>query len=592
MSQSVPIRRLSERTVCRIAAGEVIDRPAGAVKELVENALDAGADDVRITLVDGGRTLIAVTDNGHGIPPAALPEAVARHATSKLKRLEHDDDLVHITTYGFRGEALAALGASARLRLISRTAEDAQASLLEVDNGRAGEVLPAAGNIGTRVEVHDLFAGVPARLKFLKTDRAETTAALDAVRAVAGGAPGVAFTFEDGRKTLWQAAGGDVSARIDALCGAGFSAQALPVELTRDGVRVHGRAGNPGQARGSATHQWLYVNGRRVRDKMLAGALRAAYRSVLDRDSHAAAVLYLEIAAEEVDVNVHPAKTEVRFRDADGVRGLLIGALMRALEVPRGVSVSMPTLQPRFTPTFAPERPTVSAPAVAPVFEVREPIRPPVMPAVAPVSTPTPLPDIAPAPPLGFAKAQLHRTYIVAENAEGLVLVDQHAAHERLTLEKMRARLRAGAMERQALLLPLPVTLTAEAASVTLAALSDPDACGFAVEPFGGHALLVREIPTLLPPDTDVARLIRDFADRLRAEEASGPPARELIDDLLADCACRYSIRAGRALNLEEMNALLREIERTPNADRCNHGRPTVLSLSLKEVERLFGRRG
>jgi len=592
-----PIRQLDAAAANRIAAGEVVERPASAVKELVENALDAGARRVTIAQAQGGKTLIRVTDDGWGIPAGELALALGRHATSKLQ----DDDLVRITSFGFRGEALAALGAVGRLTLTSRAAGAAEAVRITVQAGAIGPVRPAGAPVGTTVALEGLFSGTPARLKFLRSDRAEAQAIAEVVRRLAMAAPGVAFLLEDvsdpdaPRETLrLEAETGDLfdrlRGRLRALLGAGFAENALPVEAEREGIRLTGFAALPTFSRGGAVAQYLSVNGRPVRDRLLLGALRAAYADLLPRDRHAAAVLDVACPPEAVDVNVHPAKAEVRFRDPGLVRGLVIGAL-RAMLAGAGHRSATTTGNAMLGVFRANPPPAAAALAAARRWQdagpgFSEPSGAPLG-LSSPASPPAgPEPDPA-AAPLGAARAQLHDTYVIAQTADGMVIVDQHAAHERLVYERLKAERAAAGVAGQMLLIPDIVELDAEARARLLDAAADLRALGLVVEPFGGTALCLRETPAALGP-VDGARLLADVADAL-AEDAAGLEAR--LDAVLSRMACHGSVRAGRRLGPEEMNALLRAMEATPFSGQCNHGRPTWIELKLADIERLFGRR-
>ncbi len=596
------IRRLPDSLVNRIAAGEVVERPAAAVKEIVENALDAGARRIEIVLCDGGRTLIAVTDDGAGMDAAALPLAVERHATSKLP----DDDLARITTLGFRGEALPSIGAVSRLTLTTRPLGADTAWRLAVEGGVVGTVAPAAHPPGTRVEVRDLFFATPARLKFLKTPRTEAEHAVDAVQRLAMAHPGVAFTLvaDDATKLKVAAAQGDLlDGRLDrlaAVLGRDFADNALPIEAARETLRLAGFAGVPTLNRGQARHQYLFVNGRPVRDRLLHGAVRGAYQDFLARDRHPVVALFLDVDPAAVDVNVHPAKAEVRFRDAGHVRGLIVGALKAALAaaghrasttvaaaalgafrshggggyaahpgsaVPRGLAETAARY-------FAPPGMDDSAlPGLGAALAA---------PAAAPDSAATDY-------PLGAARAQVHGTYIVAQTGDGIVIVDQHAAHERLVYEGMKAALANGGVARQGLLLPEVVELDEAAADRLAARAAELAELGLVLEPFGRGAVVVREVPALLG-NPDAAALVRDLADDL-AEFDAALSLKERLEAVCGTMACHGSVRAGRALNADEMNALLRQMEATPHAGQCNHGRPTYVELKLADIERLFGRR-
>ena len=599
-----PIRRLSEAAANRIAAGEVVERPASAVKELIENALDAGARRIEVAIADGGKSLIRVSDDGHGIPGGELALALARHATSKID----GSDLVHIRSFGFRGEALPSIASVARLVLSSRVA-GAEGWQIEARAGAVGEPRPAARPPGTTVEVRDLFCAVPARLRFLRTDRAESQAVGEIVRRFAIAAPETGFVLRDvsgggeGRVTFRaepEPVGPDARlARADRIIGQGFAANALAVEAERDGVRLTGHIGLPTFSRGAAVAQHLFVNGRPVRDRLLAGALRAAYSDVLPRDRHPVAVLAVDCAPEAVDVNVHPAKAEVRFRAPGVVRGLVISALTHALAEAghrSATTVSQAALGAVSAGgTGAPWRPAGPGAAArsagldlqAPVSGFAEAAPPP------PADVPTeegkarpPAGDL----PLGEARAQLHGTYIVAETREGVVLVDQHAAHERLVYERLKAQQAEHGVRRQALLIPEIVELGADGAAQVLEAAGDLLSLGLEVEPFGAGAVCLRAVPALLG-QADPERLLRDVADELAGQGTTGSLSARL-DAVLSRMACHGSVRAGRRMSLPEMDALLREMEATPFSGQCNHGRPTQITLGLAEIERLFGRRG
>ncbi len=612
----MPIRRLPPETVNRIAAGEVVERPASALKEIVENALDAGARRVDIQADQGGLSRILVADDGCGLGPDELALAVERHATSKLAP-DGDGvyDLLNIFTLGFRGEALPSIGSVARLAISARTA-GGEGFQIQVDGGAVGEVGPAPfpGPHGARVEVRDLFYATPARLKFMKSERAEALAITEEVKRQAMAHEAVAFSLElDGRRVLRLAAEAEGMAgrlaRLGAVLGREFEDNALLIDQVREGVRLTGYAGLPTYSRGNAQHQYLFVNGRPVRDRLITGALRAAYADFLARDRHPVAALYVELPPEEVDVNVHPAKAEVRFRDPGLVRGLIIGALRHALAGaghrasttvagaalgsfrPQTYSAPPPAAgwsgsgQWR-TPDFA--YPRASA-GVLPGLEERSARVEPEM------ERPLPGPAEAPAPfdpvdyPLGAARAQLHETYVIAQTRDGLVIVDQHAAHERLVYERMKVEMAAGGVARQALLLPEVVELDPAEAERVAARADELAALGLVLEPFGVGAVLVRETPALLG-DTDVAGLVRDIADDL-AEAGQALALSERLAEVCGTMACHGSVRAGRRLTGAEMNALLRQMEATPHSGQCNHGRPTYVELKLADVERLFGRR-
>ena len=599
----MPIRRLPQTLVNRIAAGEVIERPAAAVKELVENAIDAGAGRIEVTLRDAGRSYIGVADDGRGMDRGALLLAVERHATSKLP----DDDLVHIATLGFRGEALPSIGAVGRLTLSSRAEGAAEAWALTVDGGAVGEPVPAAHNAGTKVELRDLFYATPARLKFLKSPRAETAAAVDAVERLAMACPRVSFSLADETRTLVRlnAAQGELLdgrlSRLGAILGRDFAENAVAVEAERQGIRLTGHAALPTLNRATAQAQYFFVNGRPVRDRLLLGALRGAYADFLSRDRHAMVALFLDLPAEEVDVNVHPAKAEVRFRDAGLVRGLVVSAIRHALAGAghrASTSVGSATLG-AFRPHAGPDvayRGGGGSRMPAGVAELAAQYQAPIgapsaraEPAAAVAVATAPAEPAAGRFPLGAARAQLHENYIVAQTEDGIVIVDQHAAHERLVYERMKAALAEGGVRTQGLLMPEVVELSGTAAAHLAERAEELAGLGLVLEAFGQDAVVVREVPAMLGR-TDVAGLVRDLADDLTALDQTTA----LSDRLEAVCstlACHGSVRSGRRLTVEEMNALLRQMEATPYSGQCNHGRPTYVELTLADIERLFGRR-
>ncbi|GGX61431.1 DNA mismatch repair protein MutL [Litorimonas cladophorae] len=622
------IRRLPAQTVNRIAAGEVIERPASVIKEIVENALDAGATQIDIRYEDGGRTVITVTDDGSGMDQANLFLAVERHATSKLP---DDSDLLNIETMGFRGEALPSIGSVARLSLTSQTETDDSAWELRVDGGAKQELRPAPrfGLHGTRVDVRDLFFATPARLKFLKSERSESMAISDVVKRLAMANPHVGFTLTNGARTSLRMKGIPLSedgrlVRLSKILGDDFGANAVAVDADRDGIVLTGFAGLPTFSRGNSAHQYLFVNGRPVRDKLLHGAVRGAYQDFLARDRHPVVALYVDLPHEHVDVNVHPAKTEVRFRNPGLVRGLIVSALRHALaDAGHRASTTVSdyalgriqTEQPNYAlqgryysqerggppPGFAPYR---NDPAMQPLIDgmsgmsARVEETPegydtgayaphPFSPSNIP---PVPTPDF----PLGTARAQLHETYIVAQTRDGIVIVDQHAAHERLVYEQMKAKM-ARAKEggqgvaRQTLLIPDIVDLGETDAARVLSRAEELAEMGLILEPFGVGAICVRETPALLG-EMDVQGLLRDLADDL-AEYDEALSLKERFEHVCGTMACHGSVRAGRRLNADEMNAILRQMEDTPHSGQCNHGRPTYVELKLADIERLFGRR-
>ncbi|MDO5368835.1 DNA mismatch repair endonuclease MutL [Paracoccus sp. (in: a-proteobacteria)] len=599
------IRQLDEAAANRIAAGEVVERPASAVKELVENALDAGATRIGIAIAGGGKRLIRVTDDGCGMTARDLPLALARHATSKID----GSDLLDIRSFGFRGEALPSLGAVGRLTITSR-AEGHEAARIAVEGGRIEPARPAAANRGTVVELRDLFFATPARLRFLRTDRAETQAIAEVVRRLAMAEPSVAFTLsdEDEGRILFRADAeqGDLfdalSARIGRVMGREFIENAIPLDAERDGLRLTGLAALPTYSRGAAVAQHLYVNGRPVRDKLLTGALRAGYFDVLPQGRHPAAVLFVHCDPQGVDVNVHPAKAEVRFREPDAARGLVVASLRHALAgvghraSSTGGAATLAAMRPGTT-SFRRDPPPSQA-AVAAAHAAQAPLVPvaatpppqgfaetatTAFPAAARVEPVAEAPDA----PLGAARAQLHGNWIVAQSRDGIVIVDQHAAHERLVYERLKAQAAQARVPSQALLIPAIVDLGADAERV-LAAADDLDRLGLVIEPFGPGCVAVRELPAALG-QADAAALLRDIADEL-AEQGASDRLQGCLDAVLSSMACHGSVRSGRSLTGEEMNALLREMERTPRSGQCNHGRPTWVELRLSDIERLFGR--
>ena len=602
------IRQLDAAAANRIAAGEVVERPASAIKELVENALDAGAHHIDIAYADGGKRLIRVTDDGHGIPAEQLSLALSRHATSKID----GTDLTHILTFGFRGEALPSLGAVGGLTITSRAAGATEAASVSVRGGGPSPVRPAALAGGTRVELEGLFSATPARLKFLRSDRAEAQAIGEVTRRLAMAAPWVGFRLDDvsepGRPRaildLAPESGdlfGALRGRLRAILGPDFVANAVLVDALRDGVRLSGLAALPTFSRGAAVSQHLFVNGRPVRDRLLLGALRAAYADLLPRDRHPAAALFLDCPPELVDVNVHPAKAEVRFRDPGLIRGLLLGALRATLAEAghRGAS----TTARGMLGAFRPEAPAtaVRTPAWSPPRTGSGGFSEDMLGAEgwsARVETPASPEEGASAPveglppadlPLGVARAQLHETYVIAQTADGMVIVDQHAAHERLVYERLKAQaLAKGPPSSQILLIPEIVELDAAACARLLEAAEDLAGLGLVYESFGGSALCLRETPAILG-EVDGRRLLADVADALSEEAEGGLRAR--LDAVLSRMACHGSVRAGRRMNVAEMNALLRDMEATPFSGQCNHGRPTWIELKRADIERLFGRR-
>jgi DNA mismatch repair protein MutL len=587
------IRRLPPRLVNRIAAGEVVERPASAVKELVENALDAGATRITVELGEGGRGLIAVADDGAGMTPQEIVLAIERHATSKLP----GDDLIRITSLGFRGEALAALAAVGRMRITSRPQGQESAFALSVVAGEAGSLAPAPGPSGTRVEVRDLFFATPARLKFLKSDRAESQAAREVVERLAIAHPEVAFDLLlDGRRVLvLEPSGADplerTENRLRAVMGRDFADNALIVDGEREGIRLLGFAGLPTLSRTTQRFQHWLVNRRPVQDRLLRGALRAAYGDLLFQDRQPMAALFLQLAPERVDVNVHPAKAEVRFREPGLVRGLVIASLKQALgEAGWRTSTSLgDAALGAFRPGIGFGGMPAGLAETAARYQAPDGGQAGLA-LGAPSARHEPLPDDGlECYPLGAARAQLHDSYIVAQTAEGLLLVDQHAAHERLVYERMKAQLEDGGVARQGLLLPEVVEIGPADVACLLARRDELEELGLVLEPFGEGAVLIREVPAVLGA-SDIARLVQDLAEDL-AEIDRAQSLRAALERVCASLACHGSVRAGRRLGLAEMNALLRAMEQTPHSGQCNHGRPTYVALSRADIERLFQRR-
>ncbi|NKB19781.1 MAG: DNA mismatch repair endonuclease MutL [Alphaproteobacteria bacterium] len=600
------IRLLPEGTVNRIAAGEVVERPASAVKELVENAIDAEANRIEITIKGGGRNSIIVTDDGVGMSRDELVLAVERHATSKLP----DDDLLHISSLGFRGEALPSIGSVSHLKIESRARDSDEAWSIAVIGGEKEAIRPASLTTGTRIEIADLFFATPARLKFLKTERTELNHILDVVRRLAMANPSVGFSVfdEKGKRLRLDAAQGDLLdarlTRLSDVMGRDFAENALRIDAEREDIHLTGYAGLPTLNKAYARSQYLFVNGRPVRDPLLTGAVRGAYQDLLARNRHPMVALYLEISPLFVDVNVHPMKTEVRFRDAGLVRGLIVGALKHALAHAghrASTTVSAQTLgafRPGTSPTsgMPSYRPSshggglaqAAANYYAPLPGMDQPSVAVAEDPIVPFSTQADQ-GVSESFPLGVARAQLHETYIVAQTNEGIVIVDQHAAHERLVYEKMKQSLDAGEVSRQGLLLPEVIELE-EAQCQRLVDRAEQFAeLGLVLEAFGPGAVVVREVPAMLGK-TDIAGLVRDLADDL-VELGEGLTLKERLEEVCGTMACHGSVRAGRRLNQAEMDAILRQMEQTPHSGQCNHGRPTYVELNLADIERLFGRR-
>jgi DNA mismatch repair protein MutL len=613
----MPIRQLSETMINQIAAGEVIERPASVAKELVENALDAGASRVEIATAGGGLSLVRVVDDGAGIPASELMLAVARHCTSKLSGDIHD-----IRSLGFRGEALPSIGSVSRLSIRSRTASADAAAEIAVDGGRVSAVRPAAANRGTSVEVRDLFFATPARLKFMKGERAESSAITDVVKRIAIAFPTVRFTISGSdRSTLDLPAADDTPEgrlrRIAQVTGQDFPENSLPIDAAREGVSLTGHVSIPSYNRANALQQYAYVNGRPVRDKLIAGAIRGAYADVLPRDRHAVTVLFLTLDPALVDVNVHPAKADVRFRDPGMVRGLIIGAVRQALAA-AGIRAAT-TGAAGLAGAFRPGAPAYGHPgpanghrsydhgyrgATAAYDPARSPYRPldggfgesaqaefdagPVASADARAGH-GPAEEALLATGLGAARAQVHENYIVAQTRDSLVIVDQHAAHERLVYEALKQAMHARPMPSQLLLIPEIVDLPEEDAERLASHAGTLSRFGLGIERFGPGAVAVRETPSMLG-ETNVAQLIRDLADEI-ADNDTVDTLKDRLDRIASTMACHGSVRSGRLMKPEEMNALLRQMEATPGSGTCNHGRPTYIELKLADIERLFGRR-
>lgn len=590
------IRRLPENLVNRIAAGEVVERPASALKELVENAIDAGASHISVRLADGGLSLIEVTDDGCGMRADEIALALERHATSKLP----DEAIEMVATLGFRGEALPSIASVARVTIESRAGTAGEAWARVVDHGMVVSDGPAALPPGTRVRVEDLFGKVPARRKFLRSPRAEWAASLDVVRRLALARPDIGFTLEhDGRRALSVQPGDTLAARTAQLVARELHDNAVAVDLVRGDFHLMGVAGLPTYNRGVADHQYLFVNGRPVKDKLLIGAVRGAYADMLARDRHAVLALFLEVPPEDVDVNVHPAKTEVRFRDPALVRGMIVSGLRQALttgdrrsaQTPDAAAMRAWQAEP-IAPAAAPQTnlffPSQPAARVSEAGQAWRGYEAAIM--APPAARAEPAVEAVPSHPLGVARGQIAATYIVAEAEDGLVLVDQHAAHERLVLERLRAAgAGEGAAPAQALLLPEVVELDEPSCDRLEEAACELAAYGLALERFGPAAMLVRSVPAVLKGG-DVQALVRDVADDL-AKNGAALLLGEKRDLVLATMACHGSVRAGRVLSVAEMNALLREMEVTPRSGQCNHGRPTWVKLAHGDIEKLFGRK-
>lgn len=594
------IRHLPEILVNQIAAGEVIERPAAAVRELVENAIDAGSTRITVDIREGGKSLIRVVDDGIGMTREELVAALDRHATSKLP----DDDLLNIKHLGFRGEALPSIAAVSRMIIRTRM-HDNDGWEIRVEGGRKGEPEPAAHTQGTWIEVRDLFYATPARLKFLKTDRSEYDAVKDTLQRLAMAFPHVALKLDhDGQTVFSHAAALHTDhnearrERLAAVLGRDFSDNAMAIHAVREGVSLSGLAALPTYSRGTSTHQYLFVNGRPVKDKLLHGAVRGAYADVLARDRHPVLALYVDLPSTEVDMNVHPAKAEVRFRDAALIRGLIVGALKHALHEngqSTATTVSLGALhtlqnnqtranRPAYTPSYSYYAPTGLAEKMMQAYEPLIPVQP----SARAENIPQEAPVVS--HPLGAARAQIHENYIIAQTDDGLVIVDQHAAHERLVYERFKAQISGNGVVRQSLLTPEIVELEETDAQRLLDKAEELVQLGLEIEPFGKGAIAVRSVPALLGQRVNTQQMIRDLCDEI-IENGSAQGLSERINHVLATMACHGSVRSGRRLNADEMNTLLRQMEETPLSGQCNHGRPTWIKLQLSDIEKLFGRR-
>ena len=589
------IRQLNETAINQIAAGEVVERPASAIKELVENAIDAGASRIDVDYADGGKRLIQVTDNGCGIASEDLALAMSRHATSKID----GSDLLNIQSFGFRGEALPSLGAVGKLTLTSRTATGSGAEL-QVMGGQLSPVRPAAMQPGTRATLRDLFYATPARLKFLRSDRAEAQAIADVVKRLAMAEPAIAFSLRDTvtDRVVFQvqAEQGDMFSalrgRLGQIMGRDFVDNAIAVDAEREGINLTGFAGLPTYSRGAAVAQYLFVNGRPVRDKLLLGALRGAYADFLSCDRHPAVALFVECDPTLVDVNVHPAKSEVRFREPAMVRGLIVSGLRHALaeaghrasttvsSAALGAFTPEPTGQPR---VYQMDRPR-NAPGYSGLAETATMFEP--QPS-ARVEEDAPQVE-AQHRPLGAARAQLHENYILSQTEDGLVIVDAHAAHERLVYEKLKAQMANTGVGAQALLIPEVISLSEGDMALLMEQNATLSQMGLSIEPFGQGAVAVQSAPALLG-HVDVQRLVLDIVDEL-SDGGTQQSLQTQLDAILSRVACHGSVRTGRRMQADEMNALLREMEATPHSGQCNHGRPTYVSLAMSDIEKLFGR--
>jgi len=600
------IRYLPETLINQIAAGEVVERPAAAIKELIENSIDAGADSISIDLMNGGKSRIVITDNGAGMNAQDLTAALDRHATSKLP----DEDLLHIAFLGFRGEALASIAAVSRMSIQTHDSASGESWEIHCDAGKKSDVFPCALPKGTRITVSDLFYATPARLKFQKSERAEYSAIKEMVTRLSMAYPQISFRLSnDGAQKLNLPATQDRKSRLGAIMGREFCDNAMDIQAMREGLSLSGFAALPTYTRGTAQYQHLFVNGRAVKDKLLNGCVRAAYADVLHRDRHPAIVLFLDVPPEEVDVNVHPAKAEVRFRDPALVRGMIISALKHAIH--EGSFETSGTIGAQTLKSF--QGPVIPQPrAYTPALPLyQNPVQgthhvyapaPRAAASMALQESAYPAFDASPAPqpqniakeqendfPLGHAKAQIHENYIIAQTAEGLVIVDQHAAHERLVYERFKAQLAERGIEKQGLLSPEIIELEDTQIQNLLAHGETLAQLGLEIEPFGPGAVAVQGIPAIMAGRLDIKRMIYDLCDEIMDQDET-LLLEQKINHILSTMACHGSVRSGRRLNIQEMDALLRQMEATPLSGQCNHGRPTSIRLSLKDIEKLFGR--
>ena len=608
------IRYLPENLINQIAAGEVVERPAAAIKELIENAIDAGATAVEIDIHEGGKSKIVIADNGYGMSPQELIAALDRHATSKLP----DDDLLHIAHLGFRGEALASIASVSRISIQTHDKNANESWEITCEAGKKSPVKPSAHPNGTRIEVRDLFFSTPARLKFQKTARAEYGAVKDTITRLAMAYPQIAFQLtHDGASKLNLPAVLDGQSRLASILGREFGENAMEIEAEREGAILSGFAGLPTYHRGTAQYQYLFVNGRSVKDKLIHGCVRAAYADVLHRDRHPVLALFLTLPPEDVDVNVHPAKTEVRFRDAQMIRGMIISALKHAihqggfqtsstvsantlgafrpmsggghsgLPLNRGSTPAVPLSYVRnnYAPPSYGNLAEATHMAYAPQHSMAHDMQPHAKSEIESENTPMPTHF-----PLGAARAQIHENYIVSQTDQGMIVVDQHAAHERLVYERFKEQVAQNGVEKQGLLTPDIIELDDTQAQKILEYAPSLSKLGLDIEPFGNGAIAVQAVPVLLGSKVDTKRLVYNLVDEL-TEHDHTDFLEEKLNHVLSTMACHGSVRSGRRMNIEEMNALLRQMEKTPLSGQCNHGRPTYVELSLKDIERLFGRR-